>query len=426
MRAVRPCVRARTTPPSRIALAPPSRRFASSSAPAGYPGAERAARTTKLQFVSQRDTFPVYSVLDANGKVRSGAPEPTVSADLVREMYTQMVTVNVMDTILYDAQRQGRVSFYMTAFGEEAMHIGSAAGLELSDVIYAQYREQGVFLRRGFTLDDFCNQCFSNVADVGKGRQMPVHYGSAQLNIQTISSPLATQIPQASGAAYALKQGGKKNIVACYFGEGAASEGDFHPALNFAATLDCPVLFFCRNNGFAISTPSSEQYGGDGIAGRGPAYGIATARIDGNDIFAVLDATRAARKYAAENNKPVLIEAMTYRVGHHSTSDDSTRYRPAAEVQKWATESSPITRLRKYMEVRNWWDAKQEEKLLTEKRADVLGALQRAEERLKPPVADLFTDVYDKPLPHLLAQEAALHRHLIKHGADYPLADHVK
>lgn len=406
----------------------PARRFASASASAGpgYPGAERAPRTTKLQFVAQRETFPIYSVLDAAGKVRAGAAEPKESAEMVREMYTQMVTVNVMDTILYDAQRQGRVSFYMTAFGEEAMHIGSAAALNASDVIWAQYREQGVFLRRGFSLDDFCNQCFSNVADVGKGRQMPVHYGSAKLNIQTISSPLATQIPQATGSAYALKQEGQGRIAVCYFGEGAASEGDFHPALNFAATLDCPVLFFCRNNGFAISTPAAEQYGGDGIAGRGPAYGIATARVDGNDIFAVLEATRAARKYAAENNKPVLLEAMTYRVGHHSTSDDSTRYRPASEVQKWATESSPIARLRLYMEARGWWDKAREEKLLSDKRADVLAALARAEERLKPPVRELFTDVYDKPLPHLLAQEAALQRHLEKYGAEYPLADHAK
>lgn len=298
------------------------------SAAAGYPGAEKAARTSKLAFVATRDPIPIYSVLDVNGKIRTGVPEPAVKPDFVREMYKQMVTVNVMDTILYDAQRQGRVSFYMTAFGEEAMHIGSAAALQPDDEIFAQYREQGVLLRRGFTLDDFCNQCFSNADDLGKGRQMPVHYGSAKLHVQTISSPLGTQIPQASGTAYALKMEGKKRIVTCYFGEGAASEGDFHPALNFAATLECPVLFFCRNNGFAISTPSSEQYQGDGIAGRGPAYGIATLRVDGNDIFAVLDATSYARKYAAENNKPVLIEAMTYRVSHHSTSDDSTRMWP--------------------------------------------------------------------------------------------------
>lgn len=368
--------------------------------------------------------MPIYSVMDENGKVRPGAVEPKLSADSVREMYQQMVTINVMDRILLEAQRQGRISFYMMAAGEEAIHIGSAAALDPTDEVFAQYREQGVFLRRGFTLDDFCNQCFGNVEDMGKGRQMPVHYGSANLHIQTISSPLATQIPQASGAAYALKLEASKRIVACYFGEGAASEGDFHPALNFAATLECPVLFFCRNNGYAISTPATDQYVGDGIAARGPAYGIATARVDGNDLFAVLEATKAARNYAVQNNKPVLLEAMTYRLGSHSTSDDASRYRPKEELGKWL-ESAPIVRLRRFMEAREWWSSAKDEKLLADTEAAVLGALERAEKRLKPPVSEIFTDVYDKPPAHLLEQEAALQRHLQTYGDSYPLSDHA-
>ncbi len=154
-----------------------------------------------------------------------------------------MITLNGLDLILYEAQRQGRISFYMTNYGEEA-YIGSAAGLDSKDMVFGQYRESGVLLYRGFTLDDLMNQCYSNEKDLGKGRQMPVHYGSKELNFQTISSPLGTQIPQASGAAYALKRTGQKNCVMCYFGEGAASEGDFHAGLNFAATLECPVIFF--------------------------------------------------------------------------------------------------------------------------------------------------------------------------------------
>jgi len=160
------------------------------------------------------------------------------------DIYRKMVTLNVMDNILYDAQRQGRISFYMTNYGEEATHFGSAAALDAEDHVYGQYREAGVLLWRGFTLDDFMNQCYSNDSDPGKGRQMPVHYGSRALNFQTISSPLATQLPQAAGAAYALKRAGKKNVVMCYFGEGAASEGDFHAALNIAATTQSPVIFF--------------------------------------------------------------------------------------------------------------------------------------------------------------------------------------
>jgi len=180
-------------------------------------------------------------------------------------MYKDMVTLSVMDGIMYDAQRQGRISFYMTNYGEEASHIGSAAALHPEDMVFGQYREAGVLMYRGFTLDDFMNQLYGNVLDAGKGRQMPVHYGSAKLHFQTISSPLGTQIPQAVGAAYALKMAEKQNVTICYFGDGAASEGDCHAAMNMAATTESPVIFFCRNNGYAISTPTSEQYRGDGI-----------------------------------------------------------------------------------------------------------------------------------------------------------------
>jgi 2-oxoisovalerate dehydrogenase E1 component alpha subunit len=147
-------------------------------------------------------------------------------------MYNCMIKLNTMDNILYDAQRQGRISFYMTNYGEEATHIGSASALEPSDVIFGQYREAGVLMWRGFSYSDFVNQCVGNTQDPGKGRQMPVHYGSVALNFHTISSPLGTQLPQAAGAAYSLKLSGAANVVICYFGEGAASEGDFHSALN--------------------------------------------------------------------------------------------------------------------------------------------------------------------------------------------------
>lgn len=143
------------------------------------------------------------------------------------------------------SQRQGRISFYMTNFGEEASHIGSAAGLSNNDLVYGQYREAGVLVWRGFTISQFLNQCYGNIEDEGKGRQMPVHYGSSKLNFVTISSPLATQIPQAVGAAYAFKRIPKNDrCVITYFGEGAASEGDAHAAFNFAATLSCPIILF--------------------------------------------------------------------------------------------------------------------------------------------------------------------------------------
>ena len=224
----------------------------------------------------------------------------------------------------------------MAALGEEATTVGGAAGLEPQDMIMAQYREQGALMFRGFSLEDFMNQMFSNDKDLGKGRQMPIHYGSNELNYMTISSPLGTQIPQAAGYAYGQKlQGKEAKLLFVTLVKALRSEGDFHAGLNMAAVHQAPVIFFCRNNGYAISTPSDEQYVGNGIASRGVGYGIKTIRIDGNDILAVLKAVQYARAYALEHNKPVLIEAMSYRLGAHSTSDDPSGYRTKEEEAKW-------------------------------------------------------------------------------------------
>ncbi|KAL1916853.1 uncharacterized protein VTP21DRAFT_5557 [Calcarisporiella thermophila] len=390
-----------------------------------FPGATESYFVEDLKFISNMNPISTYRVMDSDGRVANKEEEPKVTQEFALKIYKDMVTLNNMDLILYEAQRQGRISFYMTNHGEEAI-IGSAAALDPEDEIFGQYREAGVLMYRGFTLDDFMNQCYSNEADKGKGRQMPVHYGSRQLHFQTISSTLATQIPQASGAAYALKRAGKQNCVMCYFGEGAASEGDFHAALNIAATLKCPVIFFCRNNGFAISTPALEQYKGDGIASRGIGYGIDTLRVDGNDVWAVYNATKAARKIAVEGQRPVLIEAMTYRVGHHSTSDDSSAYRSKKEVEDWQRLDNPIARMRKWLEARGWWDADKEKELRAAARKDVLKAFSAAEKRKKPAITELFEDVYDVLPPHIAEQQAELLKLVKKYPEHYPLDAHAK
>lgn len=308
----------------------------------------------------------------------------------------------------------------MTNYGEEATHFGSAAALLPEDVVLGQYREAGVLMWRGFTLDDFMNQCYANQHDFGKGRQMPVHYGSKNLNFITISSTLATQMPQASGYAYAVKRAGTGNCVICYFGEGAASEGDAHAAFNFAATLEAPVIFFCRNNGYAISTPTGDQYRGDGIAGRGRGYGMKAIRVDGNDVFAVYNVTKAARKIAVEQSQPIMVEAMTYRIGHHSTSDDSSVYRSLKEVNYWDKEDHPIGRLRHYMENKEWWNSKMEEEWKREARQQVMAAFSRAEKALKPPVEEMFSDVYDTLPSRLKKQYKECMDHVAKYPHEYP------
>lgn len=359
--------------------------------------------------------------MDTNtGKVLDNAPTPIIEKEEAQEMYKKMGRIQAIDDVFYNAQRQGRISFYMQNSGEEATHIGSAAGLKPQDVVLAQYREVGVLLWRGFTLQQCADQCFSNESDIGKGRQMPVHYGSRELNFQTISSPLTTQLPQAVGAAYALKLSKQDAITITYFGEGAASEGDFHAAMNFASTLEAPMIFFCRNNGYAISTPVKDQFRGDGIISRATGYGMHAIRVDGNDIFAVKMATEAARKLALEKNCPVLIEAMTYRRGHHSTSDDSTKYRTQDEINSWQEKYDPVKRFRMYLENQGWWSDEEEKKLRETERAGVMLALETAEKKPKPNVTNLFSDVYKEKTANLIRQE----EELLAHVAKYP--DHYK
>jgi len=363
--------------------------------------------------------IPILKILDQDGVVYDGAEMPNIDQALATKMYKTLAFHRVLDERMIAAQRQGRISFYMAALGEEATTVGGAAGLEPQDMIMAQYREQGALMFRGFSLEDFMNQMFSNDKDLGKGRQMPIHYGSNELNYMTISSPLGTQIPQAAGYAYGQKLQGKEAVTICYFGEGAASEGDFHAGLNMAAVHHAPVIFFCRNNGYAISTPSDEQYVGNGIASRGVGYGIKTIRIDGNDILAVLKAVQYARAYALEHNKPVLIEAMSYRLGAHSTSDDPSGYRTKEEEAKWHAHD-PISRMKNWMLAQQWWSEEQETELFDSLREEVLAAVKVAEKIEKPSLESLVEDVYDVVPPHLQKQYEEVKAHIKKYPESYP------
>ncbi|XP_048439292.1 2-oxoisovalerate dehydrogenase subunit alpha 2, mitochondrial isoform X1 [Pyrus x bretschneideri] len=375
-----------------------------------------------MRFISEtaEERECCYRVLDDNGSQILSSNYVEVNKEVAVKMYTNMVTLQTMDTIFYEAQRQGRISFYLTTVGEEATNIASAAALTIDDIVFPQYREAGVLLWRGFTLQEFANQCFSNKADYGKGRQMPIHYGSNKLNYVTIASTVATQLPQAVGAAYSLKMDRKDACVVAYVGDGGTSEGDFHAALNFAAVKEAPVIFFCRNNGWAISTPTSDQFRSDGVVVKGRAYGIRSIRVDGNDALAVYGAVHAARDMAIREQRPILIEALTYRVGHHSTSDDSTKYRPVEEIEWWKMERDPVSRFRKWMENNSWWSDKQELEARNSARKQILHAIQEAEKVDKPPIADIFTDVYDSPSSDLREQEKLLRDTIQRHPRDYP------
>jgi 2-oxoisovalerate dehydrogenase E1 component alpha subunit len=363
--------------------------------------------------------IPMLQILDENGVLVNDASIPDISKDIALKIYDTMEYIRVLDDRMIAAQRQGRISFYLASTGEEAAAVASAAALSDDDLIMSQYREQGALAYRGYTTDQFMNQMFSNKADPNKGRQMPIHYGDKALNFMTISSPLGTQIPQASGYAYGQKMAGKDAITICYFGEGAASEGDFHAGLNMAAVLNCPVIFFCRNNGYAISTPSEEQFAGDGIASRGLGYGVKTIRVDGNDPLAVFAATQQARKIAVTEKCPVLIEAMTYRLAAHSTSDDPTGYRSKDEEEKWRAKD-PIVRLAKWLDSKGWFDEAKNKQKVEQARLDVLASMKKCEKTDVCEVDDIVTDVYHEVPWHLKEQLDGLKQHIKKYPEKYP------
>ncbi|KAK4052229.1 hypothetical protein OIO90_004451 [Microbotryomycetes sp. JL221] len=352
------------------------------------------------------DHIPAFRMLDGDGNILPDVPKEwkdkaeAIPDDMLIKMYKTMILMPVMDTILSSSQRQGRISFYMTSYGEEGAVVASAAAWENHYEVFAQYREVGVLLWRDYPLSSLMAQVFSTDSDTATlGRQMPVHYGSKQHHFHTISSPLGTQIPQAAGAAYALKStpGKEDSCVVTYMGEGATSEGDFHAGLNMASVLGGPCVFFVRNNGFAISTPVAQQYKGDGIAARGPGYGIETIRVDGNDPLAVYVACVEARNKAVKEQKPVLVEAMSYRVGHHSTSDDSSAYRSAAAVDNIKKLDSPIMRLRRYLEQgrsKPLWSDEQEQETQKQHRQQILSEFSKAEKAKKPALVEMFKDVF--------------------------------
>ncbi|HAA97958.1 MAG: thiamine pyrophosphate-dependent dehydrogenase E1 component subunit alpha [Pseudomonadota bacterium] len=376
--------------------------------------------TNKVEIITKGVVdIPMLQILSAEGELIEKAVEPDLSKEEALKIFNTMHYIRVLDERMVGAQRQGRISFYLASTGEEAASVASAAALSDDDMIMSQYREQGALAYRGYTTEQFMNQMFSNKDDPNKGRQMPIHYGDKPLNFMTISSPLGTQIPQASGYAYGQKMSGKDVVTICYFGEGAASEGDFHAGLNMAAVLNCPVIFFCRNNGYAISTPAEEQFAGDGIASRGLGYGIKTIRVDGNDVLAIYAATKEARRIAIEEKCPVLIEAMTYRLAAHSTSDDPTGYRSREEEDKWRAKD-PIARMAKWLDSKGWFDEAENQKRVDKARQDVLAAMKSCEKTDVCAIEDIVEDVYDTAPWHLKEQLSELKAHIKKYPKMYP------
>ncbi len=315
------------------------------------PDAGTAREWTPGRFLEE---FPVYRVVDEEGKLLPGAELELPEAELLA-LYRWMVLERSLDERMVTLQRQGRIGFYIGAIGEEATVIGTVAALHPQDWIFPSYREHGAALMRGLPLTTFMANLFGNTGDIVKGRQMPCHETWAPGHFVSISSPIATQLTQAVGAAWAARIQGDDMVPIAFFGDGSTSAHDFHTGLNFAAVMKVPVIFACRNNGWAISTPSASQTVSETMAQKAIGYGMRGERIDGNDLVAVWTATRRARQRAAAGEGPTLLELVTYRMEGHSTSDDPRAYRPAEVVEPWKRKD-PILRVQKLLMARGLLD----------------------------------------------------------------------
>jgi 2-oxoisovalerate dehydrogenase E1 component alpha subunit len=295
-------------------------------------------------------------------------------------------------------QRQGRIGFYIGSVGEEAAVFGAAAAMEARDWVFPCYREHGAALLRGMPLATLVCQLLGNAGDPMLGHQMPCHEAWPAGRFASISSPIATQIPHAVGLALAARLKGDDVVPLVYFGDGATSAEGFHTGVNFAGVLRAPVVLLCRNNGWAISVPVERQTAAETLAQKALGYGVAAERVDGNDLLAVYVATRRARARAAAGGGATLIEAVTYRLEGHSTSDDPRVYRPEALVEPWRARD-PLLRLAAYLARRGALTEAARGALVEAVKAEIQRAIDEAAAFApRPTVETLFAGVYAEPL----------------------------
>jgi pyruvate dehydrogenase E1 component alpha subunit len=340
------------------------------------------------------DTLPPRAAGD-----NAGALTP---AEL-RELYSLMVAVRHLDTSAVAWQRQGLIPGYAPGFGQEAAQVGSGYAVDTTrDFVFPTYREMGVARTLGVDMVAYMS---THKATWHGGLYDPLESRLAPIQAVVAGSVLHA-VGWAHGQTLSGTAAGGLGVALTYFGDGASSQGDVHEAMNFAAVMKAPVVFFVQNNGWAISVPTDRQVAGGSVAARAAGYGMPALRIDGDDVVAVVEATRRAFAHARTGNGPVLIEAMTYRRGPHSTSDDPGRYRSLDEEREGAGED-PVERFRQRLLAAGIADRE----FFTE----ALSAAQAEEEQVRAglqelgprPGAEMFDLVFQETTPALQAQSAS-------------------
>lgn len=341
-------------------------------------------------------------ILDADGNLVADTPAAADRA-LCLELFRWMLYVQAFDAAALSLQRWGKISFCNPTTGEEAGQIGSACAISDKDWVFPSYRVPGVYLYRKKSPLPLFHQLFGNAADLSRGRQMPMHFGDPAVRFVSVSSPVGTQITQAVGLAHAARLRKDPVVAVAYFGDGATSTNDFHAGLNLAGVLRAPAIFYCSNNQYALSTPLARQTAAPSIAAKALAYGIEGVQIDGNDALAVYTATREAAERCRSGGGPVLIEAVTYRLGPHSSTDNPGFYRAPAEEAEWKPKN-PILRFRRFLEKKGWWTTTWEDGVRSEQDTAIREAIAVAERGPQPGPETLFDDVWAEPEERLERQ----------------------
>lgn len=334
------------------------------------------------KFQQERDLF---QMLSASGELL-GNNSRSLSKDVLTKLYTQMLAAREFDQKAIHLQRQGRIGTYASYKGQEACQIAGGGALEPGDWLFPTYRDHGATFAHG--------QDWFRILLYWMGHPEG-SISPKDRNIMPQAVPIATQMVHAVGTGWADKLNGRRNVSLAYFGDGATSEGDFHEALNFAGVFQTPTVFFCQNNGYAISVPFEKQSSSQTISQRAAAYDIPGIRIDGNDIIAcyhtVLDAVERARN----GGGPTLIEAVTTRYESHTTADDAKKYRDQETIQtEWTEKLDPLKRMRLYLEIEGFWSEDKEQEALKNIHLQLDEAVQKAESYPKPTWESMFEHVY--------------------------------
>ncbi|MFC3995399.1 thiamine pyrophosphate-dependent enzyme [Nocardiopsis sediminis] len=326
---------------------------------------------------------------------------PGLPAELGRRLYRDMLATRLLDTEAIALQRQGVFPAYVSLRGQEAAQVGSAAAAERgTDFVFPTYREMGVALTLGV---DMAGYMASHRALWHGGLYDPMASRFAPVNA-VVGGP----VPHAVGWAVGERLRGGRGCALSYFGDGASSEGDVHEAMNFAGVYGAPVVFICQNNRWALSVPNERQIAGGSVAARAAGYGMPGVTVDGNDAAAVHAATREALERARGGGGPTLIEALTYRLEPHSTSDDAGRYRDPAEERAWR-ERDPLPRLRRELERAGHAGAAFFACAEAEARADAERIRDAVSAAPEPPGTDMFTHVLREPTRELARQRRVWH-----------------